>query len=42
MTLTNGGNAELSGVVNLTSADVTLDMEGRDYSFKWGLSIFLV
>ena len=33
MTLTNDV-AELSGVVNLTSADVTLDMDGRDWSFK--------
>ena len=33
MTLTND-IAELSGVVNLTSADVTLDTDGRDCSFK--------
>ena len=33
MTLTNDV-AELSGVVRLTSADVTLGMDGRDCSFK--------
>ena len=33
MTLTNDV-AELSGVVNLTSSDVTLDTDGRDCSFK--------
>ena len=33
VTLTNDV-AELSGVVNLTSADVTLDTDGRDRFFK--------
>ena len=33
MTLTNDV-AELSGVVMLTSADVTLDTDGRNCSFK--------
>ena len=33
VTLTNDV-AELSGVVNLTSADVILDMDGRDCSFN--------
>ena len=34
MTLTNDV-AELCGVVDLTSADVTLDTDRRDCSFKW-------
>ena len=34
MTLTNDV-AVPSGVVNLTSADVTLDTDGRDWSFKF-------
>ena len=33
MTLTNDV-AELSGVVNLTSADFMLEMDGREWSFK--------
>ena len=38
MTLTNDV-AELSGVVNVTSADVTLDMDRRDCSFKINLVV---
>ena len=34
MTLTNDV-AELSGAVNLTSADVRLDTDGRDCTFKY-------
>ena len=34
--------AELSGVVNPTSADVTLDTDGRDCSFKGRVKVHIV
>ena len=41
MTLMTNDIAELSGVVNLTSADVMLDTDGRDCSFKNTFSLTL-
>ena len=41
VTLTNDV-AELSGVVNLTSADVTSDTDGRDCSFKINVGVLSV
>ena len=40
MTLTNDV-AELNGVVNLTSANVTLDADGRDCSFNFSIMQFM-
>ena len=41
VTLTNDV-AELSGVVNLTLADIILDMDRRDCSFKGSVSSVLL